>query len=375
MAALNDPKQSGKQSDAPAVLSREEEFLIAANDAPIPTGWQFDKPGFDWHAIPDFTQQEKSVFLQQWLDDGTADAISYSGGNGFLSDAGKLRAENAKKRLQQLQQFSSESHTPAQTEKHPPALSKNASDEVQSRHLDVMSPDVASGENQASRDLRTSKGDKSVLSPAAMTPTVEPSLSPSTPAKHSHAWTILNLFNTFISHPVISGIIVVVVGGFLSIWVYRDRGWNLMDPSTSRDTTSPYQPQQTAQPATQKTAPIAPPLVVAPPPVPPPVLADISVNNGPLKGQESRASGNFTIIQPTNGKARVVWHIEGVSAPQQVKFALVRDKSGGLINFDDLILDGLHDGSVTPYYGGDNIYVARVAGAVTPFKLRAYPSD
>jgi hypothetical protein len=42
------------------------------------------------------------------------------------------------------------------------------------------------------------------------------------------------LLNAFISHPVISGIIVVIIGGFLCIWIFNRWGFNLMDPSSSR---------------------------------------------------------------------------------------------------------------------------------------------
>lgn len=66
---------------------------------------------------------------------------------------------------------------------------------------------------------------KSEMPGAAATSDVQP-----TPSKLR---SILSLANSIISHPVISGLIVVVVGGFICIGVYTRWGFNLMDPSSS----------------------------------------------------------------------------------------------------------------------------------------------
>jgi hypothetical protein len=59
------------------------------------------------------------------------------------------------------------------------------------------------------------------------------------------------------------------------------------------------------------------------------MLADIPVNNEKLPGQESRASENFTLVQPANGKARIIWHIEGAT-PEAPRHAAIFSGLRGL---------------------------------------------
>jgi hypothetical protein len=92
----NSPSSNRKPVNAEALpkVTREEEFLLAAYQSPVPDGWQFEKPGFDWVAIAGFSDEEKHKFLQRWINDNDAEGISFSGGFGFLSDNGKLRARS-----------------------------------------------------------------------------------------------------------------------------------------------------------------------------------------------------------------------------------------------------------------------------------------
>jgi len=52
---------------------------------------------------------------------------------------------------------------------------------------------------------------------------------------------LLSVLNAFISHNIISGLIVVIVGGFLCILIFNRWGFNLMDPSSSKTSSTSCQ--------------------------------------------------------------------------------------------------------------------------------------
>jgi hypothetical protein len=121
------------------------------------------------------------------------------------------------------------------------------------------------------------------------------------------------------------------------------------------------------------TTPPRPPAATHPPisatvtvPVPPGIFVrSVTVNNGPLPGQESRASDNFAIQMPP-GTSKLIWQVGG--SPRGVRFALIRDKRFG----DEVQITDITDGATTRVVTGDHLYIGRVEGASKPFPLTIY---
>lgn len=91
------PKQHHREPKSGLPLSGEDKFLLAAYEAPIPREKGFED-GFDFDKISGFEGSQKSAYLQQFLDDGTCSAVSFSGGHAVLSDKGQERAESIRER-------------------------------------------------------------------------------------------------------------------------------------------------------------------------------------------------------------------------------------------------------------------------------------
>ena len=85
----------------PFALTREEEFLLAASEAPTPQGIGVEE-GFDWRALTGFSEREKNTFLNQYLQDETCSAVSFSAGYAVLSAKAKQRVASISLRLEAI---------------------------------------------------------------------------------------------------------------------------------------------------------------------------------------------------------------------------------------------------------------------------------
>ena len=129
----------------------------------------------------------------------------------------------------------------------------------------------------------------------------------------------------------------------------------------------------------QAPAPLAP---VAPPPTQPAIsnppagrlqpkltetiLASISVHNGPLRGQDWRASENFSISTPP-GIGRLKWIIVGAGS-QAATFSVAKDQRFT----DPKIFENVHSGHTTAPVSEVSLYVGGVSGASEDFTIKVY---
>jgi hypothetical protein len=213
--------------------------------------------------------------------------------------------------------------------------------------------------------------------PAKPQPAVNPSIEitfPVPPRASGMPW-LHNLwkpFNAIISHPIISGVIVVVLGGFVSIYFYNRWGSNLMDPSTSRSS-SPSASTETLHPAQPVPAPKA---NVQTPEEPRPAgkkIASIAVHNGALPGQTSRASNDFE-LRPPAGTTQLEWRVVEPDC-RGVHFSLSRDITFSWNHLDarDKGVEGnLSHGATSTAIQGDALYIGGVQGAPHPFTVEVY---
>ena len=83
----------------------------------------------------------------------------------------------------------------------------------------------------------------------------------------------------------------------------------------------------------------------------------------PLSGQKNRSSGNYLFTHeaftPCN---KVKW-----SCPSGISFNVMKDHKAAK---DDVMLQGVCDGSITTLPSGEGIYIANPVGATGEFSIR-----
>jgi hypothetical protein len=104
----------------------------------------------------------------------------------------------------------------------------------------------------------------------------------------------------------------------------------------------------------------------------------ISVNTGPLPGQDSRASENFSLSLLAGGSA-FVWEIDNNRSDlKSITFNVAIDRWWGS---DPTVHTNLRSGTSTAYptdtdtiddFQKGRLYIAEVKGASAPFTLRAF---
>ena len=93
----------------------------------------------------------------------------------------------------------------------------------------------------------------------------------------------------------------------------------------------------------------------------------VPVNNGPLPGEDNRASDNFSIAPPWPCTAMKWTAVDAAGAPiAGVIFDLYKDITWG---GDEMILENVASGSTTAPKSGDKLYFSNIKGAPSSFKI------
>ena len=102
-------------------------------------------------------------------------------------------------------------------------------------------------------------------------------------------------------------------------------------------------------------------------------ILSVLVNDGPLSGEDSRATGDFT-IQPPPGATRLKWRIVEPEC-RGAKFNLTRNVELSWRHLDardHTELPGVVSDAVTPLVTGDKFYISAIRNAPKPFTVEAY---